>query len=165
MDRLLAKDAVLDTVYKLAYSIDSLDRKSIVALFNPDQAFTFDISAILGVPARDMMPEGYWQLCLSGLGGFTSTHHLLGCPIVTFATDTAAHVKVYIAAFHAIENESGAVAESATARVSWNMDLELSEGGWLIRKIVIFKSSIDHPEIMRKGHQRVEEGLGRKGEE
>ncbi|TKA71539.1 hypothetical protein B0A55_07064 [Friedmanniomyces simplex] len=147
MDRLLAKDAVLETVYTLAYSLDQLDRKGILSCFKPDTPFTFDISTVLGHPATDLTPEEYYQAACNVLGGFHATHHLLGYPLVVYSGGEleAAHVKVYISAFHGLEGPDGGIAESATAYVSWNLDVELWEGKWVVRRLVVKKSALDHP--------------------
>ncbi|TKA59905.1 hypothetical protein B0A55_11581 [Friedmanniomyces simplex] len=144
MDRLLAKDAILETVYTLAYSLDQLDRKGILSCFKPDTPFTFDISTVLGHPATDMTPEEYYQAA---------------------GELEAAHVKVYISAFHGLDGPDGGIAESATAYVSWNLDVELSEGKWVVSRLVVKKSALDHPGVMKKGHKRVEDGLDRTGKE
>lgn len=164
MDHLVAKDAAIEIVYKLAYTIDDLDRESITALFRQDVPFTMDISAILGIPAKEMTADDYYKLACSGLGGFNATHHLLGCPIVTLPADNSAHVKVYVSAFHAMETDG--ILETVTARVTWHFDLELHKGGWFIRKFVIKRSApLDNPELMHKAHKRVEEGYVRKAKE
>ena len=164
MAYLATKSAVMDTVYNLAYAIDDLDRAAIVSLFRQDVPFAMDISAVLGVPGKEISADEYYQLARDGLGGFDATQHLLGCPLVTWSGASSAHVKVYVVAFHAMEKDGGL--RSVTARVTWNFDLELHEGHWLIRKFVIgLAAPLDNPELMHEAHQRAGTGFVRSSKE
>jgi hypothetical protein len=69
MDSLLAKQEVTETIYKLAYALDDLDRESMTSLFRLDVPFLFDISASLGIPAKQMTAEEYYEVVLGHLEG------------------------------------------------------------------------------------------------
>ncbi|KAK4555222.1 hypothetical protein LTR86_007518 [Recurvomyces mirabilis] len=156
-----AKHAVVETVYTLAYALDALDGAVLSKLFtNP---FHFDISALLGVPAKDLTGAEYYQLARKNLGGFDATQHLLSNPLVTFSGPQEAHIKVYVSAFHGIVTEGKT--EGATARVFWLIDLVCEDGDeWRIKGIKVqLVAPMDHLEVFKIGHERGVAGELRKG--
>ncbi|KAK3674271.1 hypothetical protein LTR78_005740 [Recurvomyces mirabilis] len=156
-----AKQAVIETVYKLAYALDALDEATLSQTFT--NSFHLDISALLGVPAKDITGTEYYQLARKNLGGFDATQHLLSNPLVTFSSPQEAHVKVYISAFHGIVTEGKT--EGATARVFWLIDLVSKDGEeWRIKGIKVqLVAPMDHLEVFKIGHERGVAGQLRKG--
>jgi hypothetical protein len=60
--------------------------------------------------------------------------------------------------------KSDGVLESVTGRVAWIANLELREGNWYIRVLVVKPLvPLDNPEVMQKSHKKVEEGFVRGG--
>lgn len=164
MDRLIAKDAIQDVMYRMAYAEDELDRDALLDLFIPDQTFTFDISGHLAdFEPMETTPNKFWESAYHHLSGFTATQHLLGNAIITFEDDQLkrAHVKSQVHAYHCLERE-GKV-ESVTAHGLWLVDVEFWEGKWVCRKVVIRRDvPLERPELYEVAKARVERGECRK---
>ena len=129
-----ARQAVVETVYLFAYALDALDEAALTKLFtNP---FHFDISALMGVPAKDLAGGAeYYKAAHATLGGFDGTQHLLDNPVATFSSPEEAHVKVYASAYHGVVIDNKV--EGATARVCWLIDLVSEKGEWIIEGVKI----------------------------
>ena len=157
-----AKSAALDTVHRLAYALDALNYHELSPLFFSDRPFHFDIEAILKTPPREVTLAEYFEMATGGLGGFVATQHVLSNPIVTLGGSDNAHIKVMVAAFHALV--VGENIEGPTARVTWSLDLEKHGEKWLIVKWKITEMvPIDRPDLMKTGHKQAHDGKLRPG--
>ena len=130
MDRVVAQGQILDAVYSYAHALDSLDRDKMLATFLPDQPMTFDLSSsgyLKDLP-KEMTPSAVFDALYSVLAGCTTTQHLLGAPIVTFADHALdkASVRVQVAAYYCIDMHPEA--EEATVRGCWEIDMALHAG-------------------------------------
>lgn len=163
MDRLLAKAAIEDTLHRLAYAEDELDRSALLDLFVPNQTFPFDVSNhVQSIPSMETTPEELFESAYQHLSGFTATQHMLGNMLITFEDErlTKAHVKCQVRAFHCLERENRI--ESVTAHGLWLVDVELWKGKWVCRRIVIKRDvPLDHPELYEVAKARVQNGEGR----
>lgn len=165
MNRLLASSSIHQTLTRLAYAEDELDRTALLALLVPNQTFTLDISNHLSSLApTETTPEELWDSVYQHLAGFTATQHMLGNMLITFEDEEnleRASVKCQVRAYHCLEGQDGGV-ESVTAHGLWFVDLEVWEGRWVCRKIVIKRDvPLDNAELYEVAKERVEKGMGR----
>lgn len=163
MDRILAKAAIQDTLHRLAYAEDELDRAALIDLFIPNQTFTFDVSNhIQSIPPTETTPEELFESAYQHLAGFTATQHMLGNLLITFEDEgfSKAHVKCQVRAYHCLKRESRI--ESVTAHGLWFVDVEFWDGKWVCRRIVIKRDvPLDDPELYEVAKARVQKGEGR----
>ena len=160
MDQLIAKDAILSTIYKYCQAQDELDRDLFMSLFIPDKTVSFDMSSHLGAPPMDLTPGQFFDLVYEYLSGFTATQHLMGNPRIDVDGEKA-HAQLTITAYHCIGTDNEL--ESGTERGYEESDLELHEGKWMIRRIVIRRSApLDNGKLYDTARQRLEKGEGRK---
>ncbi|KAF2167944.1 hypothetical protein M409DRAFT_22089 [Zasmidium cellare ATCC 36951] len=170
MESLLAKASIQETLHRLAYAQDELDRSALQDLFIPNEPIPFDASHHMShIPAAEVTPDQLWEAVYPHSAGFTATRHMLGNMLVTFEGEgfTKAHVKCQIDAYHCIDRrEEGGALESVTARGLWLMDVEVWEGKWVFRKITIRRDvPLDHPELYAVAVERSGKGMGRKAKE
>lgn len=164
MDRLLAKEAILQTVYNMNYAEDELDEQLMRSCFIPDQNIILDNSSHLPQPPMSISPDQWWDMVMQALSGFTATQHSLFNPVITFSdeTVTAAHLKANVLAYHCIQgNERGEV-EEVSARGLQEIDLVLWQGKWMIVKVETKRSVPLDMALYEKAAQRATEGKGRK---
>ncbi|KAH8886398.1 hypothetical protein GQ53DRAFT_750671 [Thozetella sp. PMI_491] len=158
MESLLAKDAILDLMTKMAYAQDGLDRALLKSLFVPDKKIFFDVSAHL--PTYEPMqitPDELMDQVTTAIAGYTATQHLLANPLIALDSPgkpTKGNCKIQVCAYHCIEDE-GKPLESVCARDIWDMDVEKWEGRWVITGIVIKRDvPMDNPALYNIAKQR-----------
>ena len=147
-------------MYSYAYALDALNETVISnAFISPCH---FDISALIGLPAKNLSGPEYYKVARTNLGGFDATQHLLSNPLVTPTGPHEAHVKVYISAFHGLVTDGKT--EGATARVFWLLDLVSEDEQWKIKGMKVQPIiPMDNLNVFKKGHERGEAGQFRKG--
>lgn len=158
MDRLLAKDAIRETMYHIAYAEDELNRDAMLQFFHPSNTFTFDMSQqIPGMQPMDLTRDQFWELVEKSNEGFTGRHHILSNMIIDLKDEelTMAHVKCQATVYHCMGKEGEL--ESVTSRGLWLMDLELWEGTWICRKVVVKRDvPLDRPDLYEAARVRME---------
>ena len=107
MERLIAQESILKTLYQFADAEDNLDQSLLLSLFIPRQSFTFDMSSHLGAAPMEITPTQFYDQLILSLSGFTATQHLLSNPLIEFDDEnpSKARAKVKVCAHHVIEAE------------------------------------------------------------
>lgn len=162
MERLIAKDEILQTVYRMNHAEDDLDEQLMRSCFISDRKITLDNSAHLPQAAMEITTDQWWEMALAALSGFTGTQHKLSNPIITFSDEslTKAHLKANVLAYHCIEADDSL--EEVTARGLQEIDLEALNGKWYIVKIETRRCIPLNMALYEKAAQRAAQGLGRK---
>lgn len=164
MDCLLAKDAVLQTVYNMNYAEDELDEQLMKSCFIPDQNIILDNSSHLSKPPMSISPDQWWDMVMQALSGFTATQHALFNPVITFPGGelTKAHLKANVLAYHCIQEIEGGEVEEVSARGLQEIDLVLWQGMWMIVKVETKRSVPLDMALYEKAAQRAKEGKSTK---
>jgi len=152
-------------MFIMAQATDELDIHLFSSLFIPGQTATIDVSKHLGLAPQDVLPENLAEQMLGVLRGFTATHHLITNPVITIdpSTPTKAKATAYKTAYHCIQDDNSEI-QSATARGTWDMELEQFQGRWVIRRFTVVRTVPLHPRelaLWGAAKDRVADGKGR----
>jgi hypothetical protein len=170
MERLAAREAIRELLYRYAQAEDELDGHAFQSLCSPDQPTVLDFTAHLpGHPVMRVTPAECWDMLYNGLAGFTATQHLFTNAIITFDDeddDSAACSKARVMAKglaqHFVQDDDGAV-RAVVAHGDIIADVEVVDSTWVFRKIVIKRDvPMANAGLYGEAAQRVKEGKGRK---
>lgn len=158
MDRLLAKDAIRETMYRIAYAEDEVNKDAMLKHFHPTKPFIFDMSQqVPGMEPMEITREHFWQLVEKSNEGFTGRQYVLSNMIIDLKDEalTTAHVKCQVIAYHCMGKDGEL--ESVTSRDLWLVDLELWEATWICRKVVVHRDvPLDRPGLYEAARVRME---------
>jgi len=130
-----------EVMYLMAKATDELDTTLMESLFVPGQTVRIDARKHLGFPPMDILPDQAAKNMIDAISGITATHHVISNPFISY--DLAAKTKVkasaYKTAYHCIQQDDGEI-HSATARGTWDMDLEEVNGWWMVRSFTVVRT-------------------------
>lgn len=157
-----------DLLYRMALATDTLDIPLMESLFHPTLPIHIDVSKHLGFPPMDILPDQAAANMIAAISGFSATHHVITNPVAEQIDVSRVNLKAYKTAYHCIQAEEGGEIQYATARGTWEMEVEKVDGRWVVRTFVVVRtvplteSELGLWEVARG---RVEEGKGRVAEQ
>jgi len=166
MERLLAKQSIVEAIFSIARALDDLDTGLFVDQFLPNDIITLDVSGhIQAMAPQEISPTELAQQMCHVLAGFAATHHVLTNPMVKFdeGTESKATATVYFSAYHCLFDESNEL-QNVFARGRWEMEVEAYKDGWVIRSLAIKRTVPLSPrelEYYNVSIARVKAGEGR----
>ncbi|KAK4946761.1 hypothetical protein LTR10_014263 [Elasticomyces elasticus] len=168
MDRLLEKEAIVETIHLVARALDDLDTKLLQGQFLAGHDIALDVSGHLKeLPLQHILPEELSRQMYTVLAGFDATHHVITNEVVKFGEGqeslSKAHATVYFSAYHCLQDKEGLI-KSVFARGRWEIEVEKHSDRWVITSLAIIRTVPSEPAELNLyivAKMRVEAGDGR----
>jgi hypothetical protein len=105
LEELLAKQAIMEVVFRYARAIDRLDEALLRSCFHPGSThkhFYEGPSSDPSLTSTDDDPADFEAYALGRLSTYSRTHHQMGNTLVDLSDSNHANVETYFTAFHRV---------------------------------------------------------------
>lgn len=130
VQRIIDRDAIIDTINNYAFGVDLRDWELYRSIFTDE--FEADLSSLSGSEPQLVTADDWVAQVRSGLSGYRGTQHIMSNHRVSIAGDEA-KTKVYFQATHYLPNDQGDSHWSIGGY--YDHTLVRTPQGWKIRKL------------------------------
>ena len=105
LEQLLAKQAIVEIVFRYARAIDRLDEALLRSCFHSGSThhhFFEGPSSDPSLPSTDETPADFVAFAMARLSAYSRTHHQMGNTLVDLVDTNRANVETYFTAFHRV---------------------------------------------------------------